>query len=84
MKTVTTCEVQHHFGKILDELTEDEEVLVTRRGEPVAQITAVKTQHPLETTVFWQDLMELRMKRLEGLPETARNAVLEERKSYRY
>ena len=41
MRTVSAREANQGFSKLLRAVTEGEEVLITRRGEPVARLTPV-------------------------------------------
>jgi len=41
MKTATVGEIQKNFSRILKEIKAGEEIAVTRRGKPAAQITAL-------------------------------------------
>ena len=41
MKTATVGEIQKNFSRILKEIKTGEEIAVTKRGIPVAKITAL-------------------------------------------
>lgn len=41
MKTVTVAETKAHLSEILKQIEDGEEVTITRRGKPVAKITAI-------------------------------------------
>ncbi len=41
MKTASVGEIQKNFSRILKEIKAGEEIAVTRRGKPVAKITAL-------------------------------------------
>lgn len=41
MKTATVGEIQKNFSRILKEIKAGEEIAVTKRGKPVAKITAL-------------------------------------------
>ncbi len=41
MKTATVGDIQKNFGRILKQIKAGEEIVVTRRGKPVAIITAL-------------------------------------------
>jgi prevent-host-death family protein len=46
MKTVGMFEAKTHFSALIDGVVEGEEVLVTRKGVPVARIVPVGTTTP--------------------------------------
>lgn len=41
MKTVTVAETKAHLSEILNSLENGEEITITRRGKPVAKLTAI-------------------------------------------
>ena len=41
MKTASVGEIQKNFSRILKEIKTGEEIAVTKRGKPVAKITAL-------------------------------------------
>jgi len=41
MKTITVAETKAHLSEILKQIGDDGEVIITRRGKPVAKITAI-------------------------------------------
>ena len=41
MKTATVGEIQKNFSRILKEINTGEEIAVTKRGKPVAKLTAL-------------------------------------------
>jgi len=41
MKTATVGEIQKNFSRILNQIKAGEEIAVTRRGKPVAKISAI-------------------------------------------
>ncbi len=46
MKTVSAAEANRHFSKILRDVRAGETVIVTSRGEPVAQIRSAEPHRP--------------------------------------
>ena len=42
MRTVTAREANQSFSKLLQAVVEGEEVLITRRGKPVARLTPIE------------------------------------------
>jgi prevent-host-death family protein len=43
MRTVSAREANQAFSKLLQAVVEGEEVVITRRGKPVAQLTPIKS-----------------------------------------
>ncbi len=58
MSTVTLAEAKTHLSHLLDQVEASEEVVITRRGVPIARITPVeKPRHTI------QSLAEFRRRR---------------------
>lgn len=50
MSTVTLAEAKSHLSHLLDQVEAGEEVIITRRGQPVARITPVeKPKQPIKS-----------------------------------
>jgi len=81
MKTVTTREVQHHFARVLENLSEEGSVQVTRRGEVVAVINPPPND-AAEREVDWDALLKEQIEWMKGIPVQDVNPVLAERESY--
>ena len=73
MKTATVGEVQKNFGRILRAINAGEEIIVTRRGKPVAKITNLGPKSEIEWPDFYQEAIELKGKPLSEI-------VIEDRK----
>jgi prevent-host-death family protein len=52
MKTATVGEIQKKFSRILKEIKAGEEVAVTKRGKPMAKITALGPKMKLPGLIF--------------------------------
>ncbi|UCF92137.1 MAG: type II toxin-antitoxin system prevent-host-death family antitoxin [Desulfobacterales bacterium] len=63
MKTATVGEIQKNFGKILKQIKAGEEITVTKRGKPVARITALGPKDKIEWPDFYSEAIKL-----EGKP----------------
>lgn len=63
MKTATVGEIQKNFSRILKQIKSGEEIAVTRRGKPVAKITAIGPKEEIEWPDFYGEAIEL-----EGKP----------------
>jgi prevent-host-death family protein len=62
MKTASVGEVQKNFGKILREIHAGEEITITRRGKPVAMLTALGPKSDIDWPDFYRDAIELKGK----------------------
>ena len=76
MKTVTAREANQQFSRLLGEVAEGEEVVITRRGQPVATLTPYRGR-PLtpEREAAVERLLELLEK---GFPMGGMRATREE------
>lgn len=63
MKTATVGEIQKNFAKVLKEVKAGEEIIVTKRGRPVAKITAMGPQKDIDWPDFYEEAVEI-----EGKP----------------
>lgn len=62
MKTATVGEIQKNFAAVLKEIKAGEEVIVTRRGEPVARITSIGPKRNIDWPDFFEDAIEIKGK----------------------
>lgn len=62
MKTATVGNIQKNFAVILKEVMAGEEVIVTKRGEPVARITALGPQKNIDWPDFFKDAIKIKGK----------------------
>ncbi len=44
MRTATIREAQHHLSKLLEELKDGEEIMITRRGKGVGKLVPVREE----------------------------------------
>ena len=72
MKTASVGEIQKNFSRILKEIKTGQEIAVTKRGKPVAKITALGPKKEIEWPDFYNEAIELK-----GKP--AGEIVIEER-----
>jgi prevent-host-death family protein len=84
MKTVTTREAQHHLSLILNKVESGQEILLTRRGKPIAKLTPLKEEDPFQRRIDWADAIAARNSDLGHLPQQERNIVIEMREESRY
>jgi prevent-host-death family protein len=62
MKTATVGEIQKNFSRILKEIKAGEEIAVTRRGKPVAKITALGPTKDIDWPDFYSEAIKLKGK----------------------
>ena len=72
MKTATVGEVQKNFAGVLRSIKAGEEITITKRGKPVAKITALGPRSKIEWPDFFNEAVELKGKSLSDI-------VIEER-----
>ena len=73
MKTASVGEIQKNFAQVLRDIKAGEEITVTKRGKPVAKITALGPKKEIDWPDFYSDGIKL-----EGIPVSS--IVLEARK----
>ncbi len=58
MSTVTLAEAKTHLSHLLDQVEAGEEVVITRRGQPIARNTPVnKPKHPIKSLAEFRKRM---------------------------
>jgi len=62
MKTASVGEIQKNFSRILKEIKAGEEIAVTRRGKPIAKITALGPKKEIDWPDFYNEAIELKGK----------------------
>lgn len=62
MKTATVGEIQKNFAEVLKDIKAGEEIIVTRRGEPVARITAIGPKRNVDWPDFFEEAIEIKGK----------------------
>lgn len=72
MKTATVGEVQKNFSGVLKDIRAGEEVIVTRRGEPVAKITAIGPKRDIDWPDFFAESIESKGKPVSEIVSTER------------
>lgn len=70
MNTIGAVEAKTHFSSVLDRAEHEEEIVVTRRGEPVVRITPFKVAPGSDDAQRAMDELRNRAKRI-GLSVTA-------------
>ena len=72
MKTSTVGEIQKNFARVLKEIRVGEEIIVTKRGKPVAKITAMGPQRNIDWPDFFDEAIELKGKPVSEIVVEAR------------
>lgn len=72
MKTATVGDIQKNFAKVLRDINAGEDITITKRGKPVAKITALGPKTEIDWPDFHNEAIEL-----EGKPVS--DIVIEER-----
>ena len=62
MKTATVGEIQKNFSRILKQIKAGEEIAVTKRGKPVAKISALGPKQEIDWPDFFSEAVELKGK----------------------
>ena len=62
MKTASVGEIQKNFSRILKQIKAGEEIAVTKRGKPVAKITAMGPKEKIDWPDFYGEAIELKGK----------------------
>lgn len=83
MRTLTLAETRSHLSAVVDQVIAGEEIVITRRGRPVARIIAERTQAAADAEAL---AAELRDFVLAQAPQarTAAEGVREARDGARY
>jgi len=72
MKTASVGEIQKNFGKILREIKAGEEIMITKRGLPIARLTTLGPKEKIDWPDFFEEAIELKGK-------AASQVILEDR-----
>jgi len=67
MQTSTVGQIQKNFSKVLKDIHFGEEVIITKRGKPVAKITALGARDILELPDFFAESVEVDGKSVSDL-----------------
>ncbi len=62
MQTATVGDVQKNFGKILKTINAGEEIVITRRGKPIAKLTSLGPKSDIEWPDFYKEAIEVKGK----------------------
>ncbi|MDY7030949.1 MAG: type II toxin-antitoxin system prevent-host-death family antitoxin [Thermodesulfobacteriota bacterium] len=62
MKTATVGEIQKNFAGVLRNINGGEEIIITKRGKPVAKITSLGPKTEIKWPDFYNEAIELKGK----------------------
>jgi prevent-host-death family protein len=62
MKTASVGEIQKNFGKILREIKAGEEIMITKRGLPIARLTTLGPKEKIDWPDFFDEAVDLKGK----------------------
>jgi prevent-host-death family protein len=67
MKTATVGQIQKNFAKILRDISNGEEITITKRGRPIARITSLGPKDIIDWPDFYGQTITLEGKPLSEL-----------------
>jgi prevent-host-death family protein len=67
METTTVGEIQKNFAEVLRKIKSGEEIIVTKRGKPVAKITALGAKRDIDWPDFFEECIEIEGKPLSEI-----------------
>ena len=62
MRTASVGEIQKNFGKILREIKAGEEIMITKRGRPIARITTLGPKEKIDWPDFFEEAVDIKGK----------------------
>ena len=62
METTTVGEIQKNFAEVLRKIKSGQEIIVTKRGKPVAKITALGAKRDIHWPDFFEECIEIKGK----------------------
>ncbi len=62
MRTASVGEIQKNFGKILREIKAGEEIMITKRGIPIARITTLGPKEKIDWPDFFEEAVDIKGK----------------------
>jgi len=72
METTTVGEIQKNFAEVLRKIKSGEEIIVTKRGEPVAKITALGARQDIDWPNFYKECINIKGKPLSEIVSEGR------------
>ena len=62
MKTASVGEIQKNFARVLSGINNGQEIIITKRGEPVARIVSLPPKSKIEWPDFYNEAIDLKGK----------------------
>lgn len=62
IKTATVGEIQKNFGRVLSGINNGQEIIITKRGKPVARIVSLAPKSEIEWPDFYNEAIDLKGK----------------------
>jgi prevent-host-death family protein len=72
METVTVGQVQKNFGKVLKNIQAGKKIIVTKRGKPVAILTAIGPKKDIDWPDFYGEAIEAKDKPISEIVSEGR------------
>jgi len=67
MKTASVGEIQKNFARVLKNISAGEEITITKRGKPVATITALGPKREIDWPDFYSESIEIKGKKMSDI-----------------
>jgi len=67
METATVGEIQKNFAGVLKKIKSGEEIIITKRGQPIARITAMVAKQDINWPDFFEECIEIQGKPLSDI-----------------
>ena len=67
MKTASVGEIQKNFARVLSRINNGQEILITKRGKPVARIVSLAPQSEIEWPDFYNEAIDLKGKSISEI-----------------
>ena len=67
MKTATVGEIQKNFSQVLRTINIGEEIIITKRGKPIAKISSLGPSSKIKWPDFYNEAIEVKEKPLSEL-----------------
>ena len=62
MKTASVGEIQKNFARVLSGINDGKEIIITKRGKPVARIVSLPHKSKIEWPDFYNEAVDLKGK----------------------
>ena len=62
MKTASVGEIQKNFARVLNGINDGKEIIITKRGKPIARIMSLPPKSEIEWPDFYNEAVDLKGK----------------------